>query len=165
MFAAYYRRVLVEAKERTVVFARSQGLVTGIVLAVLGVACGIWMEYRRHSSGSATMKDIHELLLTAIISGVAPIMVLGLASFLFFLVRAPAVLAQREQYAFDRLQHSKAALVQQHAQLVAELTDQIEELQNRLGARDPALHFKIEWWGQLMMLLGAREGYGSNHSS
>ena len=120
------------------------------------------MEYRRHPSWGFLLKDTHELLITALISGIVPIIALGLGSFLFFLVRAPAVLAQRERDAFDRLEHSKTALVQQHAQLETEFTSQIEELQNRLAARDPALHFKIEWLGQLMMFLGPQEGYGSN---
>jgi hypothetical protein len=159
---SYYLEVVREAVDRVAKFAKAQGLVIGVVLSFLGVAVGLGVEIYRHPSRSALVKDLNELLVTALISGVAPIIIVGFAAFVFYLVRAPAELADKSRLAYEELATSRLVLLREHAEITAKFNLRIEQFEQQIAARTPDLTFKIEYWGQLMTFLGPGESFGNN---
>jgi hypothetical protein len=144
MLIHYYVSVVHRALSRSLDFSKSQGLTTGMVLVALGIVVGLcFFHWNGPPSGDpAYMK---ELITTAIISGFAPIVILGVCALLYHLVHAPADLANDARLAYQGLEKNNRAL-----------TDLVEQCEQRLAARKPNLVFKIEYWAQLMGQIGDR---------
>jgi len=142
MVGRYYISVLRDALSRSLGFSKSQGLVTGIVLVALGIVVGMGF-FHWHGPPSGDPAYMKELMTTAIISGFAPIIIVGVGVFLYHLVRAPAELAKDARLAYEGSEKNGQAL-----------TDLVEQLKQRLASRKPDLVFKIEYWGQLTGQIG-----------
>ncbi|MBV8454969.1 MAG: hypothetical protein JOZ29_22270 [Deltaproteobacteria bacterium] len=107
MVRHYYFLVLRHATERTVAFAKAQGLFIGLVLPLLGVLTGITVEVYRHIRWSTVMSDLIGLIITVGISGVAPILVVAMIAFGYYLVRAPAELGDKKQKYIETLESER----------------------------------------------------------
>jgi hypothetical protein len=97
MLARYYISVFRTAAARTWVFASTQGLVVGIVLAFLGVATGIFFQLPEHPTWVTVAQNLSTLALTALVSGITPIFVLTGAAFCYQLLCAPADMAESSE--------------------------------------------------------------------
>jgi len=109
MVIRYYTSVLDRALSRSVDFSRSQGLATGIVLVALGLMVGL-CSFHWNGPPSGDPAYMKELITTAIISGFAPIIILCVCVFVYYLVRSPADLANDARLAYQGVENNNRAL-------------------------------------------------------
>jgi len=147
----YYASVLRHGAGRSTAFAHAWGLVASLVLAALGLVFGIGYQIHHDGGFKPAMSDLHQLTITALMSGFAPIVVVGLLTFIIYLVRAPAELAAVARCDRRRFQ-------QKYDLEVAGYVAQIDELKARLSAPKPDLFFTIEQCLQLPYEMGAAWG-------
>jgi hypothetical protein len=83
-------------------FAKSQGLLISIVLAIVGIFCALvyQTEILPKDPTLPTMGTEPELLMTVFISAISPIVLLAIVVFMYQLIRAPAELAQLAENRF-----------------------------------------------------------------
>ena len=110
--AGYYRSVFRQATVRSLAFARTQGLVAGIALVAVGIPIGF-----AYQKWCAAVSDLHQLLVAAVVGGLAPNAVLAISVFFYYLVRAPAELAAIQESQYAALEHNRDDLGERLVQL------------------------------------------------
>jgi hypothetical protein len=150
MVLDYYGSVCRRAVSRSKDFWISQGLVIGVVLLVLGVLSGLAFIHWYSPPPPKGQHPMSDLIVTAIVSGLSPIVVIGVLVFLFYLVRAPAELAGLAQQQFGALEKTHQSFIEEHASAITKLHLEIGDLGQRLASRKPAFAISIQRWFQLM---------------